>query len=127
MTNNPPSATRHILVVDDEEDFRTVFSSVLSSAGYEITMAKSGEEAIEAIRNRTFDLVVLDINMPNINGIQVLDWIRKDFPAMKVIIMTGYYDEAHIDESLRRGADEVFGKPFQVGNVLNSVRRLLEE
>jgi DNA-binding NtrC family response regulator len=84
-----PSKPR-ILVVDDEERFRNTMSKLLTVEGYEVSIAGTGPEALEMLRQNLHDLVILDVRMPEMNGVQVLSEIKKIDVSLEVIIMTGY-------------------------------------
>jgi CheY-like chemotaxis protein len=76
-----------ILVVDDEDALRTVLSSELESEGYIVATAGDGDEAISVLQGKSFDLVLLDIKMPRVDGFEVLRFIKERYPATKVIML----------------------------------------
>jgi len=116
---------RRILVVDDEDDLRTLLSHVLATHGYEITSASDGEEAIAILRKNTFDVALLDIQMPNMNGIQVLKFINENCPSTRAIMLTGYADLKHAMEAKEYGAEDFIGKPYKLEDILNTIERAL--
>lgn len=117
----------HILVVDDEDALRMVLSSELSSSGYEVTTASDGDEAITVIQNKKFDLVLLDIKMPKVDGFEVLKFIKKNFPAIKVIMLTGFADLKNAIESKKHGAEDFVSKPYDLVDLLTTIERVLSE
>ena len=117
---------RRILVVDDEDDLRTLLSHVLTSRGYIITSASDGEEAISILKMNTFDLALLDIQMPNMNGIQVLKYINENCPTTSAIMLTGYADLKHAMEAKEYGAKDFIGKPYKLEDILNTIERVLK-
>jgi len=82
MDNRKTSTIIKILHVDDEEAFRTKISELLQLRGYAVDVAIDGVEAINAIQNNEYDIALLDVNMPKINGIEVLHFIKEKYPSM---------------------------------------------
>ena len=117
----------HILVVDDEEALRTVLGSELESSGYEVSTAADGDEAISVIQNKKFDLVLLDSKMPNVDGFGVLKFIKKNFPKLKVIMLTGFADLKNAIESKKNGAEDFVSKPYDLVDLLTTIERVLSE
>ncbi len=116
-----------ILVVDDEDALRMVLSSELSSSGYEVATASDGDEAITVIQNKKFDLVLLDIKMPKVDGFEVLKFIKKNYPAVKVIMLTGFADLKNAIESKKHGAEDFVSKPYDLVDLLTTIERVLSE
>jgi DNA-binding NtrC family response regulator len=116
-----------ILIVDDETDLRTLLRHILTAQGYQITDAEDGEEAIELIKKQKFDIALLDIQMPNINGIQVLKYIKEHSPQTKAVMLTGYADLKHAMEAKEFGARDFIGKPYKLEDVLSTIEHILAE
>jgi DNA-binding NtrC family response regulator len=116
-----------ILVVDDQEDLRTVLSNELSSEGYDIETASDGDEAIASVQKSRFDLVLLDIKMPKVDGFEVLRFIKKNSPAVKVIMLTGFADLKNAIESKKLGAEDFVSKPYDLVDLLTTIERVLSE
>ncbi|MBI4549034.1 MAG: response regulator [Ignavibacteriae bacterium] len=116
-----------ILVVDDEDALRTVLSSELSGAGYEVSTASDGEEAVSVVQNRKFDLVLLDIKMPKMDGFEVLKFVKKNFPTIKIIMLTGFADLKNAIESKKHGAEDFVSKPYDLVDLLTTIERVLSE
>ena len=114
-----------ILIVDDEANVRTVFSDVLRKENYTIKGAKDGLEALKAIEEETFDLVLLDLRMPQMDGIEVLGNIKKRKPQIPVIIYTGYGSVITAVEAMRKGAVDYLYKPFSPDELKSSIRKAL--
>jgi two-component system, OmpR family, KDP operon response regulator KdpE len=114
----------NILVVDDEPQIRRVMKTTLSSRGYQITEAKSGEEALEAIRKQRPDLVLLDVNMPGIGGIEACREIRRAIDA-PIIMLTVRNAERDKVAALDAGADDYVTKPFGIEELLARIRAAL--
>jgi DNA-binding NtrC family response regulator len=117
----------HILVVDDEDALRTVLSSELASAGYEVSTAADGDEAISTVQNKKLDLVLLDIKMPKVDGFEVLKYIKGNQPALKVIMLTGFADLKNAIESKKHGAEDFVSKPYDLVDLLTTIERVLSE
>jgi DNA-binding response OmpR family regulator len=122
------TADRRILVVDDEEEIRDLAASVLAGAGLEVATAASGEEALARLAGQPFDLVLLDINMPRMDGWETLRLIRAD-ERMGVlgVVMFSVKGEMHDKmHSLQEGASDYVTKPFVIDELVARVLRLLE-
>lgn len=102
-----------ILVVDDEEMLRDILARILVKEGYTIDMAEDGEDALEKLRNKRYNLLILDIKMPRMNGFELLKIARKEYPDIGVIMMTAYDDTYTVKDALLLGADEYITKPFK--------------
>jgi CheY-like chemotaxis protein len=116
---------KRILVVDDEEFLRTLLIDELTGAGYTVTGADTGESALATIRTEQIDVILLDIKMPDISGIEILKFVVKNSPATKVIMLTGYANLKYAMESKEHGAVDFIAKPFSLTDVLASVERVL--
>ena len=114
-----------ILVVDDEDALRTVLSSELVNEGYEIKTASDGDEAIGELEKGRFDMVLLDIKMPRVNGFEVLKHIRQNHPGTKVVMLTGFADLKNAIESKKLGADDFVSKPYDLVDLLTTIERVL--
>jgi putative nucleotidyltransferase with HDIG domain len=115
-----------ILVVDDEEAIREVVSTLLESQGFNCTTAANGRLAAETFRNDTFDLVLSDIVMPEMDGLKLLNEIRSQDPDVPIIMVTAMHDISIALEAIRAGAYDYILKPFEKDQLQMSVRRALE-
>ena len=115
-----------ILVVDDEGAIRYSVSKTLERVGYRVITASSGEEAIELMEQQDFDVVLTDIRMPGISGVDLLAMIREKTTDIVVILMTGYASLGTAVESLRLGAHDYLIKPSSSEDIRESVRRGME-
>ncbi len=113
-----------ILVVDDDPQIRRVLKVTLSGQGLEVDDAKNGDVALEKIRDARFDLVLLDINMPGMNGLDVCRQIRSS-SEIAIIMLTVRDDEADIVEALDAGADDYVTKPFKPSELSARIRAAL--
>ena len=115
----------HILVVDDEDALRTVLSSELQSEGYSVVSASDGDEAISVLQQKSFDLVLLDIKMPRVDGFEVLRFLKERYPKTKVIMLTGFADLKNAIESKKLGAEDFVSKPYDLVDLLTTIERVL--
>ena len=115
-----------ILVVDDEEGLRISLKFRLNSAGYRCDMAADGEEALRKLRVKQADVVLLDITMPRMSGIEALKIIQRDFPQTEVIMLTGSDDVKTAVECMDQGAFYFLTKPSFNDELLGLIDRALE-
>ena len=115
------STLAHILVADDDEQLRTALEEQLIAEGYEVTLAIDGSEAIDIMKRKEVDVAVIDVKMPKMNGFQVLEFIKKNFPKIKTIILTAYADIESIKRCKDFGADDVIEKPYDLGDLFDSI------
>ncbi|MEE9289221.1 MAG: response regulator [Bacteroidota bacterium] len=118
---------KKILVVDDEDALRTVLSGELVGEGYDVETAADGDEAINVIQARTFDLVLLDIKMPKVDGFEVLKFLKSKYPNIKVIMLTGFADLKNAIESKKLGAEDFVSKPYDLVDLLTTIERVVSE
>lgn len=116
-----------ILVVDDEEKIRKSLSGLLQDEGYDVVTAGSGSECLQIMSSQHFDLVILDIVMPDMNGIEVLQRIKKKYKGTEVITVTGYADKEKAITTFRLGAYDFIEKPFEFGGMLNTIANCLNQ
>ncbi len=114
----------HILIVDDDVQLRRVLRTTLTAKGYEVSEARSGAEALESIRNVRIDLALLDINMPEMTGVELCREIRKN-SEIPIIMLTVRNTENDKVEALDAGADDYITKPFGARELLARVRAAL--
>jgi two-component system response regulator (stage 0 sporulation protein F) len=116
-----------ILVIDDEEIIRVLLRSALEEAGYEVTEAANGREGLELYRQRPIHLVITDILMPEMNGLDMLLELTREFLDAKVIAVSGAGEERNVlDVAKLLGARQTFRKPFNIPDLLGAVRYELE-
>lgn len=116
----------HILVVDDEGPNRYSISKNLQKVGYTVTEASSGTEALEHLTRTEFEVVLTDIKMPGMDGVELLRQIRADSPDAVVILMTGYASLPSAVEALRLGAHDYFIKPGSMNDLRAAIARGVE-
>ncbi len=116
----------NILVVDDEDELRTLVRYELEQRGYQVSEAESGETALEILKSMRPRIVILDIRMPGISGLEVLETIRKDNLADKVIMLTGVDELKIARDSLDLGANDFLTKPYDIRTLLACIDRVLK-
>jgi len=120
-------SSERILVIDDELFVRELLLEFLSTEGYEVSLADSGEKAVELMQTQPADLMLVDLKMPGIDGIETLKQIKKIAPDTLAIIMTGYPTIESSIEALRQGAYDYVVKPFKLNDLKSSIEKALRE
>jgi len=117
----------HILVVDDEEEILELVSYNLKKAGYRVTSVTSGEDAIKSARTKLPDLVLLDLMLPGVDGLEVCNTLKRDHRTtnIPVVMLTARGEEADIVSGLELGADDYITKPFSPRVLLARIRAVL--
>ncbi|MGD0627627.1 MAG: response regulator [Thermodesulfobacteriota bacterium] len=116
---------KSILVVDDELGVRESLKMILKPI-YQVYTAVDGGEALQSIQKDKIDLVALDLTMPGLSGINVLQQIKKDYPDMEVIVITAHGTPQNVQEASRYGAGDFITKPFNVPDLIDSINKSLE-
>lgn len=117
----------HILVVDDDPAVRDVLAEGLKDSGYECQTASDGSEALLKLQSNGFQLVVSDIDMPQMDGMRLLQEIKKVRPDTEIVMLTGVLDVETAIQSMRLGANDYLTKPFNLAEVRITVERALEK
>jgi DNA-binding NtrC family response regulator len=115
-----------ILLVDDEADLVEFLARLLLKRGYTVTATNSGPEAIEAVEAQTFDVVILDLKMPQMDGIEVLQKIRTIQPYLEVIMLTGHGSTGSALEAGRLKAFRYLLKPYKIEELLEQIQEAYE-
>jgi two-component system KDP operon response regulator KdpE len=113
------------LVVDDEPSFRRVLRTSLATSGFAIEEARSGEEAVAILAQSAFDLVLLDVNMPGIGGLEACREIRAHMPKIGIVMVTVQDGESEIVKALEAGADDYITKPIRFRELVARLRAVL--
>ncbi|MFZ6007074.1 response regulator [Dissulfurispira sp.] len=114
-----------ILVIDDEEIVQVSCKRTLVPEGYAVDAAASGKEGLELFEKSKYDLVLIDLKMPGMDGIEVLVNIKRQRPEQNVMIMTGYDTVEHIVESISSGAAHYLEKPFTPDTLIERIKEVL--
>ena len=120
---------RHIvLVVDDEELIRSALQRLLRREPYDVIFVENGQQAFEQLTSRSVDMIVSDYRMPGVNGVELLSSVRKQFPGVLRVLLTGSIGHDEIVQAKRRGDIEAFlQKPWDNAELLDEMKRLLME
>jgi DNA-binding NtrC family response regulator len=126
VTITAPGSGARILVVDDEPAIRKLFQWMLKNAGYQVITASNGDEALELLGKEKFSLVISDLRMPGLNGLDVLKASKKISAETQVIIASGYVEPDVISNCMQLGAAHLLEKPFTINHLLTTVNLVLE-
>jgi CheY-like chemotaxis protein len=126
MGKDIPTGSERILAVDDEPIVLQTMATVLSCLGYQVDCAKSGEEAVEFVRQHDVDLILLDMIMPGINGAETFRRIKAIKPAQKAVVLSGYADPTVLAEARRLGISQYLMKPAPVAAIATAIRGALD-
>lgn len=126
-TETPNTEQARILVIDDEEIIRKSLAAILEEEGYLVDTAENGQAAIRKSETRFYNLALIDIRLPDMDGTELLARIRETTPKMAKIIITGYPSLENAIEAVNKGADGYIVKPFAMPRLLEMVKEHLEK
>jgi len=121
-----PSMNQRILIVEDEAPMCELLMSFFSQKGYKVSSAQNGEEAVAKLEEQDYALVITDIKLPGMSGLELLARIRVDWSDLAVIIMTAFSSISSAVEAMKLGAEDYIGKPFQLDELAITVEKGLE-
>jgi diguanylate cyclase (GGDEF)-like protein len=116
-----------VLIVDDETSIREILHETLSLERYQCSKAASGDAAIAMLNTRSFDIMITDIVMPGLGGLELTELAKKLNPSMPVIIMTGFIDEFTYDKAIESGASDFIKKPFTAAELLMRIKHVWQQ
>ncbi len=116
-----------ILLVDDENDFRTTIAKRLTKRGMQVEQAESGEESLVILENKPVDVVILDVKMPGMGGIETLHQIKKKYPGVEVIMLTGHATTQDGVDGIKTGAFDYLTKPIELEHLLGKIHQAHEK
>ncbi|MBI5368075.1 MAG: response regulator [Planctomycetes bacterium] len=122
MTETKPKGRTRVLVVDDEADTRTFLTDLLNAEGFDVHSVEDGLQAYMELVAEAYDLIVTDVRMPGVSGMEFLSHVQRVAPKTKVILLTAYGDWDLYSEALKLGAMDLVNKPFEPTQLLNVVR-----
>jgi len=114
-----------ILVVDDDESIRTVLATIMEEEGYTVDVVHNGRDAIKKTQTKLYNLALIDIRLPDMEGTELLTRMKETIPKMRKIIITGYPSLKNAIEAVNRGADAYVMKPFDMEKVLKTIKEQL--
>jgi len=116
-----------ILIVDDEVIVLNSMGILLKSEDHEVTALSKGDEAVELLKKRTFDLLITDIRMAPVDGMELIRFAHKQCPGMPVIVVSAYASDNTASESIAAGSIAYIKKPFKINEVLDAVTKALKK
>jgi DNA-binding NtrC family response regulator len=119
--------TVRILIVDDDENIRKVLLAILEDKGYTVEPAGTAREAVEKSKRKFYNLALIDIRLPDMEGIELLTKMRDTTPKMRKVIITGYPTLQNAVDAVNKGADAYIVKPFDVEKVLETIDHQLKK
>jgi DNA-binding NtrC family response regulator len=119
--------TARILIVDDDENIRKVLTTILEEEGYLVDSAETAKKAIEKTRKNFYNIALIDIRLPDMEGIELLTKMKETTPKMRKVIITGYPTLQNAIEAVNRGADAYIVKPFDMDKVLMTIGEQLRK
>ncbi len=119
------SLPRRILVVEDDEDMRENLRRILVGAGYEVHLARNGAEAITVLETHPCHLVLTDLVMPKMGGLDLLEEIRRNEQNLPVVFLTAFGDRTTMIKAMEKGAVDFLTKPFRAASLLGIIQRIL--
>ena len=119
------STPSRVLVVDDEEGITSLLSETLRLAGFSAVVARTGVEALECLRRDEIDFVLLDVNLPLMDGFECLEKMRERHPSLPIIMISARQDKKDVIDGLRLGADDYITKPFSIEEVVMRINTVL--
>lgn len=114
----------NILIVDDDIEMAETLSDILTDLGHHVEIANDGFKAIQKVKDQSFDVILMDIQMPGINGVETYKEIKRIQPKAGVIMMTAYAVEDLVAEALKEGAYGVWYKPVEITKVIGVIELL---
>ena len=112
-----------IMVVDDEPLVCKSLKRLLGKAGYDVEAFTDSRIAVEELNNKYFDIIITDLMMDNIDGLQLLAIVREKYPDIKVVIITGYIEKLTAEEASEKGAFAFVSKPFRIDDIKQIIRK----
>ncbi len=116
-----------ILIIDDDESIRKVLATILEDEGYIVETAETAKEGIEKSEKAFYNLALIDVRLPDMEGIELLSKLRNTKPKMRKIIVTGYPTLQNAVAAVNKGADAYVMKPFEVEKILQTIREQLKK
>ena len=115
-----------VLIVDDEISIRTILGQMLKKSDFEAEVANDGVEALKKLKTSPFDIVVSDINMPNMDGVALLKKIKETYPNIPVVFITAFGKDKIIIEAMKVGLADFIEKPFKMDAVISTINKYIK-
>jgi len=115
-----------VLIVDDEEDLITTLVERLEIRGFDVVGLQTGQQAIEQLKQRSFDVVVLDVKLKGEDGVEVMKLIKHDHPTLPVILLSGHMSQESSEEGFRAGAIDYLIKPINIEDLIKKLQEAVK-
>ncbi len=112
-----------VLIIEDNADSREIFRTVLEMAGYEVTEAVDGEDALQKIEEAEYSVILVDLSLPKISGWDLIEIIKKKYPATPLIAATAHAMSGDRDKALKAGCDDYISKPLKPSDLVKKVNK----
>ena len=116
-----------ILVIDDDESIRKILKAILEDEGYSVETAETGRQAIDKCNVKFYNLALIDVRLPDIQGVALLTKLKETVPRMRKIIITGFPTIQNAMEAVNNNADAYMLKPFEIGKILETIKEQLKK
>lgn len=126
-TNHIDYTNESILVVDDDDDIKRILEALLESLGFSVSTASNGTDALRMLKAGNFTLLLTDMRMPEMDGLDLVRRVRDNFPNVSIIAMTGYSEGYRYVDVVNAGAHDFIKKPFDLGELEAKIRRIIIE
>ncbi len=127
ISDNTEQSPIHILIVDDDKMVRNTLKTLIQTMGYRCTVAENGVHAVEILKEKSFELVLSDVVMPQMDGLELLAYVTEQYPLTDVIIATGLSEKASYAEVIKAGAIDFIKKPIEVAELEAKLARAMRE
>ena len=127
MVDKEKQTSYSVLSVDDDEEMIGLLQEVVSQLGHDSVTAVDGVDALEKLGEREFDIIITDIGMPRMNGIELTKRIKTDFEDIDVVVVTGYQEEYKYTDVIEIGASDFISKPFNINELEAKINRIIRE
>lgn len=117
---------KKILIVDDDFSLRSLMEVVFKDEGYSVSLAGDGISALKALEREKYDILLTDVNMPNVDGVELFNNVKKLYPQIPVIFISGYDHKNLAEKLLREGALYFFKKPLNLNILKRAIKSILE-
>lgn len=115
-----------ILLIDDDAGMRAILKDILEEEGYDVRTASDGRSALSTIEKEDFDLILTDLKMPKMGGMEFLDYMEKNRPDLKVVVITAYTGKDNVEQAKMLGAFEFLSKSIQIEELKRVIKEVLQ-
>jgi DNA-binding NtrC family response regulator len=116
-----------ILIVDDDDTIRSTMKAILEDEGYEVDLAASGKEGVQKSKEKSYNIALLDIRLPDMEGVELLKLMKPAIPRTRKIMVTGYPSTQNAIDALNKNADAYLIKPVDIEKLLNTIKEQLKQ